>query len=319
MKNYDAILNGEKECNYLAAKKTPAYFDGHESYWQLWKEHDAALRRKPEENVEISLLDLKIEIAERIFHECHLCEHRCMVDRSKKKGICNVGKASIATEFLHYGEEAMLVPSHTVFFSGCNFSCVFCQNWDISQQQKGIYIEPEKLAAIIEGRGGRNVNWVGGEPTPDLLYILQVLKYCDANLPQVWNSNMYCSMETMKLLEGIIDVYLTDFKYGSDECAHRLSGIEDYWATVTRNHIIAYSQADMIIRHLVMPNHVECCSIQVLDWVSKNVPEALVNIMDQYHPDYMASGYAEINRPISENEYRIAYEYGKEMNLRILH
>jgi len=279
---------------------------------------NAALKREREENVEISLLDLKIEIAERIFHECHLCEHRCMVDRSREKGICGVEKAAIATEFLHYGEETMLVPSHTIFFSGCNFSCVFCQNWDISQQQKGIYIEPEKLASIIESTGGKNVNWVGGEPTPNLPYILQVLKHCNANIPQVWNSNMYCSMETMKLLDGIIDVYLTDFKYGNDECAHRLSGIKNYWAVVTRNHVIAYSQADMIIRHLVMPNHVECCSLPVLEWISKNAPQAWVNIMAQYHPDYKASEYAEINRVPSENEYRAAFKYGKEINLKIL-
>ncbi|RLF45777.1 MAG: radical SAM protein [Thermoplasmata archaeon] len=318
MKNYDAILNGEKKCNYLACKKIPAYFEGHESYGQLWKGHDAALKREEEENVEVSLLDLKIEIAERIFRECHFCEHRCMVDRSREKGICNVGKAAIATEFLHYGEEAMLVPSHTIFFSGCNFSCVFCQNWDISQRQRGIYIEPEKLASIIESRNGRNVNWVGGEPTPNLPYVLQVLKHCNANLPQIWNSNMYCSVETMKLLDGIIDLYLTDFKYGNDSCAYRLSGVKNYMEVVERNHSIAYKQADMIIRHLVMPNHVECCSLPVLEWISKNAPQAWVNIMDQYRPEYRAYEHAEINRVLGGNEYRKAFEYGKEMELKIL-
>ncbi len=318
MKNYNAILNGSRECNYLICKKIPAYFDGHESDEELWKEHDAAIGREPEENVEISMLDLKIEIAERIFRNCHFCEHRCMVDRSGERGICGVGNAAIASEFMHYGEEPMLVPSHTIFFSGCNFNCVFCQNWDISRQQRGIYIEPEKLASVMEIRGGKNVNWVGGEPTPNLSYILKTLRRCRENIPQVWNSNMYCSIEAMKLLDSIIDVYLTDFKYGSDECALRLSKIKDYWITVTRNHVLAYRQGDVIIRHLVMPNHVECCSFQVLEWIAENMADSTVNIMGQYHPEYTACKHEEINRMVTPEEYNMACKYGRKLGLNIV-
>ena len=261
-----------------------------------------------------------IEKAEEIYKNCHFCEHRCGVDRRKKEGRCNAKLGSIASHFFHYGEEEMLVPSYTIFFSGCTFSCVYCQNWDISQYQAGIYIEPEKMAWIIEGVVGRarNVNWVGGEPTPHLLYILRVLEKCTANLPQIWNSNMYCSLETMDILKDVIDVYLTDFKYGNDGCAERLSKIKNYWEVVTRNHEIAYKQGEMIIRHLVLPNHIECCSMPILEWIADNVPNAIVNVMAQYYPTYKAFEYEEINRRLHNEEYMRAYSYAVKLGLNVL-
>ncbi|RLF45023.1 MAG: radical SAM protein, partial [Thermoplasmata archaeon] len=136
-----------------------------------------------------------VERAWEIYSHCTLCEHRCGVNRNTEEGICGVRRASIATHFMHYGEEEILVPSYTIFFSGCNFKCIYCQNWDISQRRAGIYIEPERIAYLINGLYGvaKNINWVGGEPTPNLPYILEVLRHCNANIPQIWNSNMYCS------------------------------------------------------------------------------------------------------------------------------
>ncbi|MEA2053785.1 MAG: radical SAM protein [Candidatus Thermoplasmatota archaeon] len=318
MNSYEDVLNGKKECSYLICKKIPVDFGTGNKDEKLWKEHDAALDRTPEKNVRFSLLDLKIKIAGRIFSKCHFCEHDCMVDRRKERGKCGVGKASIASEFLHYGEERMLIPSHTIFFSGCPFHCVFCQNWGISQRQSGIYIEPERLAYLIGDRKGKNVNWVGGEPTPNLPYILETLKECELNMPQIWNSNMYCSIETMKLLDGVMDVYLTDFKYGNDKCAERLSKIKNYWEVITRNHLMAYDQGDVIVRHLVMPNHIECCSFAILKWIAGNIPHAIVNIMDQYRPEYMANQHSEIARRITVEEYEKVCKYGKKLGLRMI-
>ena len=156
-------------------------FDAMQSTDELWELHDKALRSFKVQNTiqSPSLLDLKIELADRLFQACCFCEHRCKVDRRKTLGVCGVQEARIATEFLHFGEESVLVPSHTIFFSGCTFQCVFCQNWDISQLPCGTFIDPEKLGKKIEERrqqGARNVNWVGGDPTSNLLYILQVLQ-----------------------------------------------------------------------------------------------------------------------------------------------
>ena len=159
------------------------------------------------------------------------------------------------------------------------------------------------------------MNWVGGDPTPNLPYILQVLKECDINIPQVWNSNMYCSLETMKLLDGVIDLYLTDFKYGNDECAQPLSKVEGYMEIIKRNHIKAHDNGEMIIRHLVMPNHVECCSKPIMKWIAENLTNATVNIMAQYRPAYKAYDYEDISRRVSLDEVYLVKDYAEEQGI----
>jgi len=194
--SYFNILEESKTVKFLNCKKIPANFNHSDSTNKLWKIHDQALKKQNvcDINPKTSLLDLKIHIAERIYKNCCFCERRCGVDRNFKIGNCRVEQTRIASEFLHIGEERMLIPSHTIFFSGCTFHCEFCQNWDISQENVGFYIEPEKMAKIIKkgmSYGSKNVNWVGGDPTPNVLYILQVLKKSNFNLPNIWNSNMY--------------------------------------------------------------------------------------------------------------------------------
>ena len=265
-----------------------------------------------------SYLDLKVMIAEKLLEDCVLCENLCHVDRRSERGVCGVGSARVASEFMHMGEESQLVPSHTIFFTGCSFKCVYCQNWDISQHPGGgMSIPEEEIAAIIDKRrrqGSRNVNFVGGEPTPNLPYILKTMKLTQENIPVVWNSNFYMSEESMKLLDGFADLFLTDFKYGNDDCALRLSGIKNYWKTVTRNHKMAWNAGDMIIRHLVLPNHVECCSKPILRWISRNIGlNVVLNIMDQYRPVYMALEHEDISRFPSTREFQDVYDYAEDL------
>jgi len=223
---------------------------------------------------DFSYLDLKIKIAEKIFENCYFCEKKCHIDRTTEKGFCNVKNPKIASEFMHMGEEAPIIPSHTIFFTGCNFECIYCQNFDISQfPEAGIEINESRLAEIIDKRrkeGSRNVNFVGGDPTPNLLYILKTMKLCNENIPVIWNSNFYMSEDAMKLLDGFVDLFLSDFKYGPGGCGEKLSKVPNYWNTVTKNHKIAKKSGDMIIRHLVLPSHVECCSKPILKWISEN-------------------------------------------------
>jgi len=253
---------------------------------------------------------------------CHFCERRCGVDRTAgERGVCGVGeKSRIASEFMHHGEESVLVPSYTIFFNGCTFKCVFCQNWDISQfPDSGVEVSPQTLAKLIEGAkrdGARNVNFVGGNPDPNLHTILEALNECEASLSSVWNSNMYYSLEAAKILFGVTDVYLTDFKYGSNECALRYSKVPKYFEIVARNHRLAYVDAELIIRHLVLPNHVECCTRPVLEWIVENLgPMVRVNVMDQYRVCYNADKYEEINRRITDEEYKRALEIAKDVGL----
>ena len=168
-------------------------------------------------------------------------------------------------------------------------------------------------------QGALNVNWVGGDPTPNLPYILKVLRFCRENIPQIWNSNMYCSLETMKLLDGVIDLYLTDFKYGNNKCAERLSKVKNYFEIVSRNHLIASKQAEITIRHLVLPNHTKCCSEKILKWISENIKENyVVNLMDQYRPEWNAYKYEEINRFLTENEFEEVVKTAEKLGINFI-
>ena len=320
LSNYFDILDKNREAKYLICNHTSVFFNKSDSNEKLRKIHNDALKNQKVLDIlpKQSLLDLKIEIARRIFEKCCFCERRCGVDRRKKNGNCGVNQASVSSEFLHTGEESILIPSHTIFFSGCTFHCVFCQNWDISQVSRGVYIPPLTLAKIIHERknqGSLNVNWVGGDPTPNLLFILETLKECNDNIPIIWNSNMYCSIETMSILDGVVDVYLTDFKYGNDKCAKRLSSVDNYMKVVERNHIKAYNNGELIIRHLVMPNHIECCSKPAIDFISKNLSNALINIMGQYRPEYHALEFKDISRRASIDEVLTVKNYADKLNL----
>jgi len=275
-----------------------------------------------EENT--SLLDLDIEIAMKIVKSCRFCEWKCRVDRtSTNKGVCRLNTASyVHSWFLHIGEEAPLVPSGTIFYGSCNFRCVFCQNWDISQENpyNGAEVDPRILSIIqkeLKANNARNINHVGGEPTPNLHNILASLKHLDVNIPQLWNSNFYMSEEAMKLLSHVIDIWLPDFKYGNNECALRLSKVSRYMEIITRNLKIAIEWGDMIVRHLVLPNHIECCSKPVLKWISDNIPKerVVVNIMDQYRPEYKAYEYKDISRKPTSQELEEVYRYADSLKI----
>ena len=323
LSDYFDILEENRIAKFLQSKDVPVIVNNTDSSGNLWKVHDRSINNLKLSDVRPnqSLLDLKIEIANRIFENCNFCARKCNVDRNKKAGNCGVKQPGVTSEFLHIGEEGVLVPSHTVFFSGCTFHCVFCQNWDISQVNSGIFIDPEKFVDIIHKRnqqGSRNVNWVGGDPTPNLYYILTVLKKLDDNIAQIWNSNMYCSTETMNLLNRVIDLYLTDFKYGNDKCAKRLSLVDNYFGVVKRNHIIAHENGNMIIRHLVMPNHVDCCSKPIMKFISNNLPNACVNIMAQYRPEYHAKEFDDISRYVQMEEVIEVKDFANDLKINLI-
>ena len=266
-----------------------------------------------------SLLDLKSAIADRILVSCIFCERRCRANRKKKEvGFCRCEAVShYSAEFLHYGEEPELVPSHTIFFTGCNFSCVYCQNWEISTApQSGISILPQELAGIISSRrayGSRNVNFV--TPTPHTHIILKILNALKVNIPVVWNSNMYYSDEIARLLEGVVDVYLGDLRYGNDDCANKYSKASDYWNVVTGNFSTAYVSGEILLRHLVLPGHLECCTRPIVEWTGEHIPKVRFNLMFQYHPVYRAYEYPEISRTLTPQEIQKALQIVKESGL----
>ena len=273
---------------------------------------------------EPNLIDLKAFIARKLVERCRLCERRCGVKRLEGEiGFCRVdGRTYVHSWFLHLGEEAPLVPSGTIFYGGCNFACVYCQNWDISQENPrgGVVVDARRLALMqkeLALKGARNINHVGGDPIPHLHTIMESLKYLDVNIAQLWNSNFYMTMESLELLIHVMDIWLPDFKYGNNECALRLSKAPRYVDIVLRNLQVAVEWGDMIIRHLVLPNHVECCTKRVLEMIASSLPKdrVLVNIMDQYRPEYHAYEYKDIARRPKPRELEEAYEYADRLGI----
>ena len=254
--------------------------------------------------------------------------------------------------------------SGTIFFTSCNMRCAFCQNGDISTDRlNGEPVSARTLAAmawLLRVEGCHNINWVGGDPTIHLHTILESIallprlapterdlaaallakadgsidfsaaraaaEYAGAfNAPLLWNSNFFMSDEAMKLLRLTMDVWLPDFKFGPGRCAVELARTGWYWDTVTgRLSKLEEWGEDFSIRHLVMPGHVECCTAPVLDWIAARMPDAPVNIMDQYHPDnycdpdhpkYMQRFQPLARRPRRE-EILAAFDHAKARGIR---
>jgi putative pyruvate formate lyase activating enzyme len=337
---YRAIIDQQQLAKYLLAKHID--YDGALSNTTevLWKDHSDISVRFQEyvhavDNGDVELtqgirskptfLDLKVELAHRILEDCHFCERRCGVDRTREeKGWCKLGSDSrVSSAFLHTGEEAPLVPSGTIFFSSCCFGCVFCQNEDISTNPNaGRPVSPEglaKIASSLHEDGALNINYVGGDPIPNTHTILASMNYQRSNVTQLWNSNLYCSEETMQLLSDVIDVWLPDFKYGNNACAERLSGVQNYFEVVSRNHLMAYKAGEVIIRHLVLPNHIECCTIPILEWVAENMPNCMVNIMGQYRPEHRVrrerDRFSDIARGVHREEMDTALARAEELGI----
>lgn len=337
LSRYFAVMKDERRAKFSLAKKIPVDFSEGDSIEKLWKHHtrttkrfyrvqrevDEGEKRIRQTGVEKSYLDLKVEIAKRISESCHFCVRGCEVNRSEgERGYCGCGREmTVSSVFPHMGEEPELVPSGTIFTSGCTMRCKHCQNWRISQQvDRGTTYKPEKMAERVKGlreNGCRNVNLVGGEPTPWMEKWLETFTYVDVNVPVVWNSNSYYSSETAQLLAGFTDVYLLDFKYGPEGCAEKISEAPGYWRTCTRNHLQAKEHGELIIRILVLPGHLECCTKPIMRWIAENLgEETRVNILFQYRPEWRAREIPELRRRLTSEEKGRAIQLAKESGLK---
>ena len=337
LKRYFDVMENDKPAKFLIAKKLSADFGNNDSLPNLWKLHSRLVeefcilenkidtKQKLLEKLtapEKSFLDLKIAIANRILESCHFCTRRCGSNRTiGELGYCKCGTQTVvSTMFPHTGEEPELVPSGTIFTLGCTLKCLHCQNWGISQWfETGEILSSRQLARAVEqlrSNGCRNINLVGGDPTSWLSQWLEVFRHVTVNVPLVWNSNSYYSEETAKLLAGFVDVYLLDFKYGPKDCATKLSDAPKYWMACTQNHLYAKRYGELIIRVLVLPNHLECCTKPVLEWISNNLgTDVRVNLMFQYRPEWRAHEVAELRRRLTGTERKRAIELAKAAGL----
>ena len=254
-------------------------------------------------------LRVRIETARALAAECRLCPRGCGARRLQGDvGVCGMaGDAVVSSHGAHFGEEAPLVGrggSGTVFLAGCNVQCVFCQNFEISQRREGQRTSPERLARImldLQGMGCHNINLV--TPTPQIFQILQALPLAiegGLRLPLVYNCGGYESLDALRLLDGVVDLYLPDCKYADAAVARRYSGVDDYPA-VARAAIRemhrqvgdlavderGVARRGLLVRHLVLPGGLAGTK-EVVRFLAGISPDTYLNIMDQYRPCYRA-------------------------------
>lgn len=255
---------------------------------------------------------------------CSICPRHCNVDRSVNLGFCqSPNNFRVARAALHFWEEPCISGkegSGTVFFSGCNLKCVFCQNNEISAENKGVEISDDKLISIFENlisQGANNINLVN--PTHYAKKLAKLLGRWKSPVPIVYNSSGYEEVETLKALDGLIDIYLPDLKYIRAEKAMRYSKAADYFEKASAALLEMRRQVEdkfdgdimksgMIIRHLILPQNTNS-SIAVLDFIKSNFPNTFVSLMAQYTPCGDLSEFPEINRKITKREYEKVVNY----------
>ncbi len=271
-----------------------------------------------------------------MLENCKICPHKCGINRTMNVGRCKAtDKIKIALYSVHDFEEPCISGkngSGTIFFSNCNLNCVFCQNYEISQEGKGRFITIEELANIMiiqQEKGVENINLV--TPTSYTLQIIEAIKIAKQQglkIPIVYNTNGYENVETLKLLEGYIDIYLPDLKYYYDDIAKKYSKIDNYFEYATSAIKEMYRQVGqpvlneegimqkgIMIRHLVLPNNIEN-SKKVLKWIKENIDEnVFISVMAQYFPTYKAKEIQEISRKLTQEEFSEIENYLYEIGL----
>ena len=286
---------------------------------------------------ETGALARRIAALREILVDCTLCPRYCHINRlAGEKGFCKVGALPMVSSYgAHFGEERCLVGQHgsgTIFMTWCNLRCVFCQNYDISQLAQGEEVELETLSEImlsLQAQGCHNINFV--TPSHQAAQIVAALPYAierGLNVPLVYNCGGYENVATLKLLDGIFDIYLPDFKYGDDYSAMQFSGAMGYVEIAKASLLEMQRQVGvleldetgtalrgLLIRHLVLPEG-KAGSREVLNFIAREIsPDTYVNIMDQYHPCFEEKKHPPLNRPITEDEYREALALAREAGL----
>ncbi|MFC2050358.1 radical SAM protein [Chloroflexota bacterium] len=281
-----------------------------------------------------------VEAANTLLKNCQVCPRHCGINRlAEKTGECHTGKLAVVSSYgPHFGEEAPLVGKHgsgTIFFTNCNLKCLLCQNYSISQLGDGTEVTDEELARMmlaLQARGCHNINLVS--PThvvPQILKGLEIAIDLGLSLPLVYNSGGYDSAETLKILDGIIDIYMPDMKYSDERTAEELSGIKNYptinQAAIKEMHRqVGDLKIDedgiairgLLIRHLVLP-HGLAGTKETMKFIAEDISiNSYVNVMAQYRPCYKAFQVPQLSRSLSKQEFLEAIELAKRAGLNRL-
>ena len=278
----------------------------------------------------------RVEKAKEMLLSCKECPHRCEVNRLENElGYCKTGRnAVVSSYFPHHGEEFPIRGfrgSGTIFFSYCNMRYVYCQNYEVSHLGEGREVSPEELADMmleLQGMGVHNINLVSpSHVVPQILEALYVAVQKGLRIPLVYNTSSFDSIESLKLMDGVVDIYLADLKYLSREFGRKYSKVKDYPTHAKEAIREMYRQVGnlkvdergiavrgLIIRHLVLPNDIST-TVEVMNFLRSIDPKLAVNVMDQYFPFYKAKDYPELARRITREEFERALKEAEGFNL----
>ncbi|MHB9112117.1 MAG: radical SAM protein [Thermoleophilia bacterium] len=291
--------------------------------------------------IESGELERRVTSAFRHLENCDLCARHCHVNRREtiRGAVCRTGERAIIHSYgPHHGEEDVLrgwTGSGTIFFSWCNLRCVYCQNWEISHKGVGREVEPEELAGMmceLQNQGCHNVNFVSpSHVVAQILAAVFIAARQGLRLPLVYNTGGYDSLEALELLDGVIDIYMPDMKYGDSRRAKHYSHVKNYWernqAAIREMHRQVgdlvmdergVARRGLLVRHLVLPGGLANTE-KVMEFLSEEISRnTYLNLMDQYHPCFRASEYPPLDRPIRRQEYEEALRLAEKYGLRRL-
>jgi len=256
--------------------------------------------------------------------DCHLCEHHCGVNRlAGKAGLCHAGaEARIFMAQTEVSDELELIPTFAIALSGCDLRCDFCITGGPSWNPRAG--EPVQLKELVEradaalANGARTVMILGGEPTIHLPAALEIVAALPDDAKLVWKTNAHGSAQARELLDGIFDIWLADFKFGNDDCARWLAKVPDYVRVVRENLLWASEHSELIVRHLLMPGHVECCWHLVAEWLAAALPGVKVNLRSGFWPAWQAARHPELRGTVSTPESVRAVDLARRLGLNLV-
>jgi putative pyruvate formate lyase activating enzyme len=255
---------------------------------------------------------------------CHLCAHHCGVNRSAgEAGLCHASAAArIFIAQTEVSDELELIPTFAIALSGCDLRCDFCitgaSSWN---PRAGNILSPEAVAerainALADG--ARTIMILGGEPTIHLPAALEIVAALPDSAKLIWKTNAHASAQARELLDGMFNVWLADYKFGNDMCAQHLAQVPDYVHIVQENLRWANEHSELIVRHLLMPGHIECCWKPTAEWLAKNLPGVKINLRSGFWPAWQATRHNELCGTISRDESAQAMQITREYNLNLI-
>ena len=266
----------------------------------------------------------RARLARAMLADCRFCAHDCRVNRlAGENGLCHAGaEARFFCAQTETSDELELIPTFAVALCGCDLRCDFCitgaSSWNA---RAGLGFDANAMAArarIALQNGARTLMVLGGEPTIHLPAVLEFVSLLPETARLIWKTNAHGSAQARELLDGMFDVWLADFKFGNDACAQRLARTPDYVRIIRENLLWANEHSELIVRHLLMPGHVDCCWQPVAEWLAANLPGVKVNLRPGFWPAWHSARHAELRGPVSTPEHDRATGLARRLGLNLI-